>query len=197
MTRFKTDLHSVWDSALIAKAIRLTPRNYSSPIIELPSLESSLRGAIYDSYIRRIVWEGFGSDQFSGRWGSEADSWLECPPAPESAVDVQWAPQEVFAPKKSYAGGPPLTSDSDILCPYAWTAPIHKLNCDIVWPPELDNLETDATVPRREYLELDTRKYAGRIEKEWIVEKLLAQGGVRLAGILNYIFTPQELVESV
>jgi hypothetical protein len=61
-----------------------------------------------------------------------------------------------------------------------------------VWPPELDNPETHGRAPRREYLELDTPKYTGRIEKEWIVEKLLAQGGVRLAGILNYIFAPQQ-----
>lgn len=172
----------------------MTPRNYTRPVA-LPFLESSLRDAIYDPYIRRIVWEGFGSDQVSGRWGSEADSWLECPPPPNSAVDAPWAPQDVLAaPRKPRpaARGPPLTSDSDMICPYGWTAPIHKLNCDIVWPPELDNPETHGRAPRREYLELDTPKYSGRIEKEWIVEKLLAQGGVRLAGILNYIFAPQQ-----
>ncbi|KAH9989205.1 S1/P1 nuclease-domain-containing protein [Russula vinacea] len=167
---------------LIAKAIRLTPRNYTRPVA-LPFLESSLRDAIYDPYIRRIVWEGFGSDQVS------------VPPPPNSAVDAPWAPQDVLAaPRKPRpaARGPPLTSDSDMICPYGWTAPIHKLNCDIVWPPELDNPETHGRAPRREYLELDTPKYSGRIEKEWIVEKLLAQGGVRLAGILNYIFAPQQ-----
>jgi len=57
-----------------------------------------------------------------------------------------------------------------------------------VWPPELDNPETEGRAPRREYLELDTPKYSGEIEKEWIVEKLLVQAGVRLAGILNHIF---------
>jgi hypothetical protein len=46
---------------LIAKAIRLTPANYTSPILA-PVLEDTLRGAIYDPYIRRIVWEGLGVD---------------------------------------------------------------------------------------------------------------------------------------
>ena len=36
----KSDLHSVWDNSLIAKAIRLTPNNYTRPI-PLPALESS------------------------------------------------------------------------------------------------------------------------------------------------------------
>jgi hypothetical protein len=176
----------------------LTPQNYSRPI-PLPALESSFRGAIYDPYIRRIVWEGLGSGHIAGRWGSESDSWISCP-APsvtESAVDAEWAPQqEVFAaaprkPKPGPGRGPPATSDSDILCPYAWGVPIHKLNCEIVWPAELDEPETEGRAPRREYLELDTPKYAGSIEKKWIVEKLLAQAGVRLAGILNHIFSQQ------
>lgn len=192
-----TNLHSVWDNSLIAKAIRLTPQNYSHPIA-LPALESSFRGAIYDPYIRRIVWEGMGSGHIAGRWDSESGSWNSCP-APrvsESAVDAEWAPpQEVLAaPRKPTPGpgrGPPETSDSDILCPYAWGAPIHKLNCEIVWPAELDEPETEGRAPRRDYLELDTPKYAGSIEKKWIVEKLLAQAGVRLAGILNRIFSQQ------
>jgi len=36
-------------------------------------------------------------------------------------------------------------------------------------------------------LELDTAKYAGVIEDTMVVEKLLAQSGIRLAGILNYL----------
>ncbi|KAH9988797.1 phospholipase C/P1 nuclease domain-containing protein [Russula compacta] len=225
-----TNLHSVWDSSLIAKAIRTTPRNYTRPI-PLPAVESALRGAIYDSYVRRIVWEGLGSDQHGGRWGSEADSWLECPttsgdPDSDSKLvydeyeDWVLAPQEqqvmmaaaatrrlkrptTKRPRKpsppGHGGGPPQTSDSDSLCPYAWGKPVHALNCDIVWPPELDNPE-EATaaaaaagrVPRKEYLELDTPRYSGQIEKQWIIEKLLAQAGVRLAGILNGIFSPQQ-----
>jgi hypothetical protein len=39
--------------------------------------------------------------------------------------------------------------------------------------------------------ELDKPEYSGKIEDDWVIEKLLAQGGVRLAGILNAIFAPQ------
>jgi hypothetical protein len=109
-------------------------------------------------------------------------------------VDAQWPLQEILAaPKKkpNPGGGPPATSDTATLCPYAWGAPIHKLNCDIVWPAELDNPETEGRAPRKEYLELDTPKYSGQIEKDWVVEKLLTQAGVRLAGILNRIFSAE------
>jgi hypothetical protein len=42
------------------------------------------------------------------------------------------------------------------------------------------------------YLELDTPEYSGVISKQWIVEKLLAQAGIRLAGVLNYLFADIE-----
>jgi hypothetical protein len=53
-----------------------------------------------------------------------------------------------------------------------------------VWPAELDDPESG-----QDYPQLDTPEYAGIIEEKWIVEKLLAQAGVRLAGILNRIFS--------
>jgi len=186
--------HAVWDNALIAKAIGSTPDNYSHPIA-VPALESVLLGKDYDPYIRRIVWEGLGSGRHAGQWGSEKDKWMSCPrPLSDSAVNAEWSLQEVLAaprkPKPPARGGPPKSSDSDVLCPYAWGKPIHKLNCDLIWTPDLheSETETEGRAPRKDYPELDTDEYAGNIEKKLIVEKLLAQAGVRLAGILNRIF---------
>jgi len=194
-----TNLHAVWDKNLIAKALRQTPKNYSRPL-PVPAVESSLRGAIYDPYVRRVVWEGIGIGKGHGRWESEVDSWLSCGSGHKSLVhggQEQPAQQALFAgkPKRPKGSGPPETSDTDTLCPYAWATPIHALNCAIVWPAELDNPGSVAPLggPRKDYLELDTAEYAGQIEKEWIIEKLLAEAGVRLAGILNHIFLPQQL----
>ena len=39
-----------------------------------------------------------------------------------------------------------------------------------------------------ELLELDTPAYAGRLARGWVVERLLAMAGVRLAGVLTDIF---------
>lgn len=110
--------------------------------------------------------------------------------------------------------GVEINPDGPVVCPYYWAQPLHKLNCEIVWPKELDEppysvrfdsdddehehnhnydlYEEDLTTQDKSpLLDLDTPKYAGVIEKNMIVEKLLAQGGVRLAGVLNYLFVDE------
>lgn len=105
--------------------------------------------------------------------------------------------------------------DDDVLCPYAWARAIHELNCAFpVWPAELDKVAVAGTHsprttdvegdhhdchmeggdvemtgrpprPHPDLLELDTPEYAGRVRDGWVVERLLAMAGIRLAGILN------------
>jgi hypothetical protein len=58
------------DTSLIAKSLRTIPRNYPRPL-PVPALESSLRGAIYDPYVHRVVWEGVGRG--TGRWEGKRD----------------------------------------------------------------------------------------------------------------------------
>ncbi|WVW83859.1 hypothetical protein I302_105881 [Kwoniella bestiolae CBS 10118] len=66
------NLHSVWDGGIITKNIReLT--NYTSPLPN-KQIESNLLGAIFDPYVRWIVWEGIRE-----WWRSDLESWLECP----------------------------------------------------------------------------------------------------------------------
>ncbi|KAI6021633.1 hypothetical protein BKA83DRAFT_677975 [Pisolithus microcarpus] len=186
------------------------PMNYTRPL-PLPGVEDNLRGTIYDPYIRRLVWEGI-----LGKYEHELSSWLTCPaperlrvlPLPKWQRVLLW----LFG-SKSKDGG--LDVDDEFLCPYHWARPIHSLNCEIVWPAELDqppynrisytdvdrsghldedtffvDMDDPKSTARRKnsYLELDTPQYAGRIRDEWIVEKLLAQGGIRLAAVLNWLF---------
>jgi len=109
--------------------------------------------------------------------------------------------------------------DDDVLCPYAWASDIHTLNCELpIWPAELDakavsallpeieshhdcagdldaEMEIDTTGrprPHPELVELDTPAYAGQIRAQWVVERLLAMAGIRLAGILNGIVLGSE-----
>ena len=215
-----TDLHSVWDGLLIAQSIRQTPRNYSRPLTGSAGVfvEPHLRGAIYDPYIRRIMHEGLS---VGGRFDEESRSWLDCPtPKSKSARTTDLGlvdrVQALFALDVPAALG--LTTrpgaeegwDDDVLCPFAWSKPIHELNCQLpVWPHELDtpgshpfDLEAESEAddslsevsfasgrPRHpELVELDTPEYAGKIAKEWVVERLLATAGVRLAGILTDVF---------
>ena len=46
--------------------------------------------------------------------------------------------------------------------------------------------------PHIPLLELDTPQYAGYIAQNFVVEKLLAQAGIRMAGVLNYLFADDE-----
>lgn len=153
----------MWDNFIIAKAIRTVPRNYTFPLPDA-HVESTLRGAIYDPYIRQIVWEGL-----LGSWSDDLLSWPNCPSAPLMTSN----------PTQYPLGIPP--TDDDTVCPYFWAKPIHALNCEIVWPPALDSDDHPA-------IELDTPEYAGRIEEEMLVGKLLAMGGIRMAAVLNTIF---------
>ncbi|KAJ7213009.1 phospholipase C/P1 nuclease [Mycena pura] len=223
----QTNLHSLWDGLLIAKAIRSVPRKYNRP---LPSakIEYALRGTIYDSYVRMIMVEGV-----LGKWSNELSDWLTCPaPTPSRVFPVSspslfgaiW--QHVLLVWDRVVGlAGAADTDDDLICPFHWATPIHKLNCEIVWPAALDEPPYDRTrldeaaqhddhwhpishvdeLKQMDYwgrfvggpvggpyLELDTPEYAGVISERWIIEKLLAQAGIRLAGVLNYLFADIE-----
>jgi len=113
--------------------------------------------------------------------------------------------------------GVEIIPDGPDICPYAWAKPIHELNCDLIWPKEIDeppynsvsfddSLGHDCHQKHHDEMDLednddlldsgkpsplinlDTPEYAGRVYGEMIIEKLLAKGGIRLAGVLNYLF---------
>ncbi|KAJ7467077.1 phospholipase C/P1 nuclease domain-containing protein, partial [Mycena latifolia] len=217
----QTNLHSLWDGLLIAKALRSVPRKYSRPLPS-PKIEFALRGTIYDSYVRMIMVEGV-----LGKWRTQIPDWLTCPAPARSSPSSLW--QQVLSAWNRITGAMNDTDD-DLICPYYWAAPIHALNCEIVWPKALDeppyngsrldgasvsSHHHDCASPDVElaqmdgagryvggpaavdgpYLELDTPEYSGAIAKQWIVEKLLAQAGIRLAGVLNYLFAEFEDAE--
>ncbi|KAF7357884.1 hypothetical protein MVEN_00834600 [Mycena venus] len=199
----KTNLHSLWDDLLIAKALRSVPSQYSRPL-PLPNVEQALRGTIYDSYVRMIMWEGV-----LGEWERQIPDWLSCPvPFPSQAACVSKSDFDTPAWQEALAawnliGG----SDDRFVCPHHWAEPIHTLNCEFVWPAALDQPPYNDTRPPAAvadqqlflsdadpapFLELDTPEYYGVISERRTVEKLLAQGGIRLAGVLNYLFADLE-----
>lgn len=81
----RRNLHSVWDSGILTKNIREL-HNYTTPT---PSrqIESNLLGAIFDPYVRYIVWEGIRQ-----WWRKDLESWLDCPisgdPYPHSSIST-------------------------------------------------------------------------------------------------------------
>lgn len=210
------DLHSLWDGFLIAQALRTIPQNYTHALPAGKStidIESHLRGAIYDPYVRRLMYEGFGTDVILGRFSAEYDEWLSCPSAEPSSLWNQV--QAVLGMQKTRDEE---RWDDGALCPYSWAKELHQLNCDLVWPRELDqppynhaamgassheeaddeeqSLDSYENAghpkPHPDLLELDTPQYAGRIRGQWVVERLLAMAGIRLAGLLNGLFLDVE-----
>lgn len=191
---------------MIAKTLRTIPTKYTRPG-PVERIENALRGAIYDPYIRQIMYEGIFD-----RFKDEVQEWTKCPPtengsetlpsrisrsantlahATDSAsqVPVLGALWSLLGFSSNRITSPldiPSTDD-DTICPYAWSHPLHQLNCDIIWPPALDEPGYSAR-PLDGLLQLDTPEYAGRIKKEFIIEKMLAMGGIRLAAILNYLY---------
>lgn len=150
-----------------------------------------------------------------GRFDEESRSWLDCPKpesesrsAPRSAYGLGERVQALLAMDFTAALG--LTTrpgtetgwDDDVLCPFAWARPIHKLNCELpVWPHALDipgshtddegegdNVDAEGRPRHPDLVELDTPAYAGKIAREWVVERMLAMAGVRLAGVLTDVF---------
>lgn len=187
-----TNLHSMWDGLVVAKAIRTTPDNYTEPI-PVHEIEKHLRGAIYDPLIRKIVIDGIG-----GKWKDEVDSWLECPGQQASKLPSVWQQTKQLVFGRTWSPG---DTDDEVVCPYHWATPIHAMNCEWIWPKEMDEPPYGGLLlstvlggrPSHPYLELDTPEYGGKITQEWVVEKLFAMAGIRLAAILNYLFAVEEL----
>jgi len=200
----RMSLHSVWDGYMIAKAIRQTPYNYTR---HLPGgfeqVEKSLNGAIYDSFVRKIIWEGVEQ-----KWVEDLDEWTACPAVAEETV--WWSTLgQFFLPGQITKRTVP-TTDTEFICPYHWAKPIHALNCELIWPKELSGNDLQ---PRRARCarfphtlfhledndslheldeppyELDNPGYTRPIEERMLLEQFLAQGGIRLAAVLNHIFT--------
>jgi len=181
-----TNLHSVWDSRLIAKFIRTAPTNYTLPL-PVTRVEEALRGTIYDPYIREIVWEGI-----LGAWQGELETWLSC-----SDPVTPWSPKHttnLHDFSSNNAQVPLGTEPEDLVCPFHWSKPLHKLNCDVIWPSSLDedSLLPLVARPRPHYVELDTAEYSGAIKSSRLLEKLLAMGGIRLAAVLNGLYADEE-----
>lgn len=178
------DLHSIWDSRLISNGILDTPHNYTHPFPS-PQVEAALRGAIYDPYIRSIVWEGLFH-----AWKDDLYQWISCP-SPES-MDIFASNGEQLS--LSSPSADLRRWDDEFVCPYHWAKPNAELNCQVTFPPELDwPPNSNETHPA---IEMDTKEYAGMIRKKRIVERQLAMGGIRTAAVLNGLFAQDETKET-
>jgi len=171
----KSRLHAVWDGNVVERAIETTPSEWEQALD--PAIEIHLRGDQYDPLIRKVLVEGINQT-----WAGEVESWIQCPTISHSSSRPGDSDDQTILQPQWQASD----TDDGAVCPWHWASPIHQLTCDWVWPKELDKPPYDE--PRGPLLELDTDKYAGKITREWVVERLLTMAGLRLASILNLIF---------
>ncbi|CAE6459066.1 unnamed protein product [Rhizoctonia solani] len=184
----ETNLHSVWDDFLIQKRIKLLT-NYTTPLSMSPDparpasaltlyerIELALDGSNYDPLVRWIVVEGI-----YGWWATEHPNWTICP----QYKGNDQSNQQVLGIET-----PPFQDPTDLpLCPYYWTVPTHQMLCGFIWRPDFKGADETTNT---ELIQLNTTKYTGRIQEEKLVEKQLALGGMRLAGILNAVLGSEE-----
>ncbi|KAL1923764.1 uncharacterized protein VTP21DRAFT_8744 [Calcarisporiella thermophila] len=76
---------------------------------------------------------------------------------------------------KTWSVCPSAGKNAPPVCPEHWLQPIGKLNCEVVWQNYSPTTE------------LSTGAYWDKVSKNLVVERVVAQAGVRLAAVLNTI----------
>ena len=161
----------MWDDDIVERAIETIPSEWNRPLSS--EIERHLHGDSYDRLIRKIIIEGI-----NGTWAEKVESWIQCPTVSSSSLGDG---QTILQPQWETGD-----TDDNYVCPWYWASLLHQSLCDWAWPKQLDEPPYDERPGP--LLQLDTDEYAGKISREWVVEKLLAKGGLRLASILNLIF---------
>lgn len=152
----RTNLHSLWDGLLIARTLREQsnytrplPSCVLSLLLSVPpsllrrylssrtdcsqgpgpyraQIESSLTGAIYDPFIRLLLWEGVRS-----WYRSSLPSWLACPPSSSSLFPSH--PSQLIL-----ASSPAADKLQQTVCPVRWATETHKVTCELAFPRGYD-----------------------------------------------------------
>jgi hypothetical protein len=165
----------VWDGDVVQRAIDTTPANWNKPLAS--KIESHLHGNEYDPLIRKALVGGINQT-----WAGEVESWIQCPAVDSSPSRGGDSDDQIVLQSQWQA----TDTDDDSVCPWHWASPIHNLACEWVWPKQLDEPPYDE--PEGPLFQLDTKEYSGKITREWVAERLLTMGGLRLAAILNLVF---------
>ncbi|KAG0306464.1 hypothetical protein BGZ98_002344 [Dissophora globulifera] len=113
-------------------------------------------------------------DMTKGVWQPEASNWTLCDPA-ENTGDTPWS-----------GNGNALTT----LCPMEWARVMNKIDCSFIWKDYDPNVDYSG-----DYFENATSEKNG-----FMVQRLIAMSGVRMASILNEIYdspTPVSLEQQM
>ena len=163
----EVEFHAMWDGDVVKRAISTTPSKWTKPLAA--EIEKHLHGNQYDPLIRKVLVDGINKT-----WVGEVNSWIKCPTIDSLS---HGGPDEQIVLRSQWRAS---DTDDGSVCPWYWAAPIHNLTCEWIWPKEVDE--------GKPLVQLDVDWYGGKVTKEWVVERFLTMGGLRLAAILNLIF---------
>ena len=205
-------LHQVWDSGLVNRRIRAI-QNYTQALSN-DTLESALRDQPYDPYVRWILSEGLGLGEASADpWWPDWRSWSDCTEhihgntflefRKHSAVmnntsttrsnATEWDMLSVDLADPNVAQGsvPP----APLVCPRTWAEPLHAIGCRYAFAPPVPAVKQSWVKQMAPFLlriggeELATHEYLAPVEDNMLVELALARAGVRLAHVLQSVWT--------
>ncbi|KAG0268673.1 hypothetical protein DFQ27_006041 [Actinomortierella ambigua] len=164
--RAKTNLHRIWDGQLIMKDIKDNfdndPKAYLDSIMELTTTF----------------------------WAPSAN-WSTCDPdvIANELVDNPWATAlQPSSPSSSSSTNHHKHTVLHHLCPKAWAREMNALACEYAWEGyhQGRNPSEDQDMSEGHYFDRATDRDHG-----YLVRRLLAMSGVRMAAILNAIFDPE------
>jgi len=139
-----------------------------------------ISGAIYDPYIRLLLWEGVRV-----WWRSSLPSWFACPhPLSPSALSSPSQQLLLSAVDLGSDDEVPLPLATTV-CPQHWAEWTHTVTCGMTFPPNFDRTQ----VPP---MEVNTEVYYGPIKSRNVVEELLVRAGLRLAATLNAVLGEED-----
>ncbi|GAA6013247.1 hypothetical protein JCM10207_000831 [Rhodosporidiobolus poonsookiae] len=172
----RTNLHSLWDGLLIARTLR-EQSNYTRPLPS-PQIESALNGAIYDPYIRLLLWEGVRS-----WYRASLPEWLDCgafsSPSLSSSSLLPADPHQLTfsSPAEEGEGEKELKKT---VCPLRWATETHRVTCALAFPEGYDDHKPPVEIGRES-------EFWKKIKDDHTLARLLLQGGLRLAATLNVV----------
>ncbi|WFD29419.1 hypothetical protein MSPP1_000428 [Malassezia sp. CBS 17886] len=210
-----TTLHGVWDSALINRRIRsLTNYTAQLPRPSLESALRGRHYDAYIRWIL-VEGLGIGMrERRDAVWWEDWRSWTKCPTSPDTAGNITdpdtallcplyWG-QKTHAVACQYAFAAPVPWPRSVqhvaserglwrLAAVGTRALIHAGNAALAWvdaPAVADAMRSHlrgapVRPPLQPLPDVSSAQYMGPIESAKIVERQLAQAGVRLAALVN------------
>ncbi|KAF9968911.1 hypothetical protein BGZ73_009048 [Actinomortierella ambigua] len=178
--RAKTSLHKIWDGQLIMKDIKENfnndPKAFLDNIMEMTTTFWAPASANWSICNPDVI----VNELLDNPWAASLQ-----PQQPQHQKQEQHLP-----PSSSFPHNRTILQH---LCPKSWAREMNKLACEYAW----NGYDLNSTQPAQEQ-DLSQGEYYHRATNRdhgYLIRRLLAQSGVRMAAVLNGIYDPNRPAE--